>query len=417
MQCTSKPQAISLQLKAFRRRCLLFMIPLLLCAAPAIGILLAAKESFVSVDQIVEDCDHQQLLVGFAYNEHNYGYLKYRRLTALPRQSVVALGSSRVLGFREEMFTDSFYNAGYTIVSPFDFRAFLQLIPDAQLPEVVILGLDQFMFNAENNQQRRPKNTTAWTERPGDDLYSALKLIPDVYKDLVRGRIPIGVVLSQATGRGEHRDVVRVGLNGIINARGFRNDGSFVYGSQVKLLMESSPEARDYHFAHTLARVRRGGRLFNRGADVDQSAVDEIVQLLEFCTDRNVHVVAFLPPYSDAVWRAMQNSGEYQYTQKIESCLRDEFDHYGFELYAFHCMSDCDASDDEAIDGFHAGETAYLKMLIHMLREGSALNRFASLSQLRQDAQQVVDRYTPYPEPSDQTSRLAATESAENIVR
>lgn len=416
MQSTEESQAMEHQLRVFRRRSFLFIAPLLLIAVPPLGILIASRESFVSQEEIVERSDHEQFLVGFAYNEQNYGYLKYRRMSTLPRQSVVALGSSRVLGFREEMFTGSFYNAGYTIVSPWDFRSFLELIPDAQLPEVVILGLDHFMFNVANNKQRQPKDTAAWTATPRDDLQSALRLIPEIYKDFVRGRIPIGAVLKHATHPESNGDAVPVGLNGIINARGFRNDGSFVYGSQVKLLLESSPEARGYHFAHTLARVRRGGRLFNRGDEVDPSAVEEIGRLLDYCRERSVHVVAFLPPYSDAVWRAMQDSGEYQYTQKIESRLRDNFDRHGFELYAFHCMSDCDASDFEAIDGFHAGENVYLKILIHMLQNGSALNQFADLNQLQHDRQHVVNRYTPYPEPPALMRRVAAA-GPENLIR
>jgi len=285
MPTIEESQTIEDQLRAFRRRCFLFAVPLLLCAAPAIGILLASNESFVDVDSIIERSDDEQFLVGFAYNEHNYGYLKYRRLTTLPRQSVVALGSSRVLGFREEMFTGSFYNAGYTIVSPWDFRSFLQLVPDSQLPDIVILGLDQFMFNAANNRQRQPKETTSWTAKPRDDLHAALQLIPDVYKDLVRGRIAIGAVLANATGAASENETRTVGLNGLIN--------------------------------------------------------------------------------------------------------------------------DCGSSDEEAIDGFHAGEVTYLKMVIQMLQRGSALNQFADIARLQNDVLRVVDRYTPYPEPHGAARKLA----------
>ena len=407
MPSTEESQTIEDQLRAFRRRCLLFAFPLLLFAVPAIGILLASSESFVDVDSIVERSDAEQFLVGFAYNEHNYGYLKYRRLTTLPKQSVVALGSSRVLGFREEMFTGSFYNAGYTIVSPWDFRSFPELVPDSQLPEVVILGLDQFMFNAANNRQRQPKESTAWTSKPRDDLHSALQLIPDVYKDLVRGRIAIGAVLTNATGSASENETRTVGLNGLNNDRGFRNDGLFVYGSQAKLLLDDDSNARDYEFAHTLARVNRKSRLFNPGGAVDESAVDEIGRVLDYCRERAVQVVAFLPPYADAVWQAMQDSGDFEYTLKIESALRERFGRYGFELHAFHCMSDCGSSDQEAIDGFHAGEVTYLKMVIQMLQRGSALNQYADLNQLQNDVLQVVDRYTPYPEPHGAVRRLA----------
>jgi len=410
MQC-SPSHPVEDELRALRRRCVLFIAPLLVFAAPALAILVASDESFVNVDQIASSTSDQPFLVGFAYNEQHYGYLKHQRLTALPRQSVVALGSSRVLGFREEMFNSSFFNAGYTIVSPWDFRTFLDEIPDDKLPRVLILGLDQFMFNSIGNRHRPPKDSGAWTARPRDDLHTAIRLVPDVYKDLVRGRISVGSVVAHAAGTGNSDAATPVGLNALINQKGMRNDGSFLYSSQVKQLLNSDPAARDYQFAQTLARVKRQGRRFEAGSDVDQKAVDEINRLLDFCEAKSISVVAFLPPFADAVWQSMQDSGNFEYMEKIESALRCHFEEYDFELYAFHSMSDCDSGDQEAIDGFHAGESVYLRMIIQMLKSGSVLNEYADLHQLERDDKLAVNRYISYPEPRHTSTRMAETPS------
>jgi hypothetical protein len=45
----------------------------------------------------------------------------------------------------------------------------------------------------------------------------------------------------------------------------------------------------------------------------------------------------------------------------------------GHELHDFSSMSACGSSDAEAIDGFHAGETATVRMLLRMLRANSRL--------------------------------------------
>jgi hypothetical protein len=354
MQSTRETQATGAELRSFRRQCLMFIVPLLILTAPALAILIASGESFVDVDQITNTSPKEPILVGFAYNEQHYGYLKHLRLASLPRQSVVALGSSRVLGFREEMFDSSFFNAGYTIVSPWDFRTFLSEIPNHKLPRVLILGLDQFMFSRLGNTRRTPKASTAWTAPPQDDLNTAMRRIPDVYKDLVRGRISVSAVIANATGADTTNEATPVGLNALINRKGMRNDGSFLYSSQVQQLMNSDPAANDYQFAKTLARVKYHGRRFEAGSEVDPEAVTEIGRLLEYCKANAVSVVAFLPPYTDAVWQAMQDSGNYAYMPKIQSELQTHFDQYGFELYAFHRMSDCNSSDQEAIDGFHA---------------------------------------------------------------
>lgn len=412
MQPVSESQPFEIDLRSFRRRCLTFLAPLIVVAAPALAILIASQECYIDVDRISQTSADNPVLVGFAYNQQQYTYLKYQRLSSMPRQSIVALGSSRVLGFREEMFDTEFFNAGYTIVSPWDFRTFLNELPSEKLPKVLILGLDQWMFSKLGNTKRQPKAATTWTRRPKDDLSVALRLVPDVYKDLVRGRISVKPVIAKALGLNADASTTRIGLSALINRKGMRHDGSFLYSTQVQKLLTSDPTANDYQFAGTLARVQRLGRRFEPGSEVDEEAVAEVGRLLDFCRANRVSVVGFLPPFADAVWQAMQDSGEYAYMTKIESELQAHFDKHGFELYAFHRMSDCNASDQEAIDGFHAGENAHTKMLIAMLKSGSILNKYTALDRLQHDVQIAVNRYMSYPEPRSGRWQLADADEA-----
>lgn len=402
-------------LRRFRGRCLLFAMPLFVLFLPATTILVGSGECLVDIDRIVDRSQQEQLLVGFAYKEGNYGYLKYRRLMSLPPQSVVALGSSRVLGFRENMFTGSFYNAGFTIVSPWDFRTFLAQLPDSKLPEVLITGFDQFMFNSENNASRPPRPATTWTTAKHEDLQSTLKLVPDVYKDLARGKVDVGQLWASWSATSTPNQIRPIGLNGVLNQQGFRNDGSMRYGRQVELLLNNNPQARDFQFADTLNRIKRGRNRFNWGSEPDSAAIAEIDRFLKECSRRRVHVVAFLPPYADAVWAEMASSGNFKYLQKLESALHKSFQRYGFELYSFHSMSACQATDMEAIDGFHAGENVYLKMLAQMLEQGSVLNQYASAHQLKADQNNTVDRFTAYAESGRSASEVAKEERSADV--
>jgi|GEM_PF-374168 len=407
MQSDPESQALEIALRSFRRRCLTFLAPLFVVAAPALAILISSQECYIDVDRIFRTTADNPVLVGFAYNQQQYTYLKYQRLSSMPRQSIVALGSSRVLGFREEMFDAEFFNAGYTIVSPWDFRTFLNELPREKLPKVLILGLDQWMFSKLGNTKRQRRAATTWTRRPKDDLSVALRLVPDVYKDLVRGRISVTAVMANALGLNADAGTTRIGLSALINRKGMRQDGSFLYSTQVQKLLTSDPTANDYQFAGTLARVQRLGRRFEPGSEVDEEAVAEVDRLLDFCRANSVSVVGFLPPFADAVWQAMQDSGEHVYMTRIQSELQAHFDKHGFELYAFHRMSDCNANDQEAIDGFHAGENAHTKMLIAMLKSGSLLNKYTALDRLQHDVQVAVNRYISYPEQGPHNRRLA----------
>lgn len=388
----------------FARRCLLFGMPILLFNALPMLILLGSGECFFHVDRVLQVSTTQPTLVGFAYNEQNYPHWKYQSLMQRPRQSVVALGSSRVLTIREQSFQQPFFNAGYTIQSAADFQTFLQLIPKAKLPEVLLIGLDQWMFNSEWQTQIVPAAPLHWTQPPADGVRAALKLTPKIYTDLFRGRISLAPLFggsagqdSAGTNSGSGSDqILRVGLNGVMNQKGFRNDGSFSYGRQVDQLLAGDPAVRDHQFGDTLSRVSSGGNRFNYGASVDSTAVAQIKELLKYCESHGVHVIAVIPPFADCVLAAMQKSERHQYLDRIGEELRPLFSEFGFELFEFPSMSACGSSDAEAIDGFHGGEVASLRMLLRMIKQGSTLNDYTDLQQLQDDLAAVVNRYVVY---------------------
>lgn len=113
-------------------------------------ILWSSKENFHEIDKILNSKENYP--IGCAHNEVNYHYLKWANLNLNQRRNVWALGSLRVLLFRENMFDVSFYNAGYTVESLNDFLPFLESIPDSKYPEYIIIGLDQWMFNSKYDE-------------------------------------------------------------------------------------------------------------------------------------------------------------------------------------------------------------------------------------------------------------------------
>lgn len=365
-------------LRLFLRRALLFLIPLVVACAPAVIILGWSGENFREIDDTLARLDSTQMLVGYSYNEHNYGYMKLSRLTALPRQSVVALGSSRVLAFQREMFDGSFYNAGYTIAPLAEFRKFLKLVPAEKHPEVLLIGLDQWMFNTE---WIKGTNTveSRWTDDSSASLQKGFKTIPKFYKDLFRGRLQFSQLESH---------VPRVGLNAVSNQMGFRNDGSFSYDGKIEKLLKTDPLNEKFQ----LAKNRR----LVGGDHVDADAVDELRQLLSFCGKKDIYVVAFLPPFMDRTYDEMMQSGEHSYLVRIVDEVRPLFQKHGFELHEFQSMSVCGSNDAEAIDQLHGSHVTYQRMLLSMLENGSRLSDFTNRQQLSADLKSRQDRYRVY---------------------
>ena len=73
----------------------------------------------------------------------------------LRKGSVLVLGSSRVMKFREYAFNTAFVNAGGVANSLGKARAMLELLIGTHRPKVVLLGLDYWWFDARQSEASR----------------------------------------------------------------------------------------------------------------------------------------------------------------------------------------------------------------------------------------------------------------------
>ncbi len=382
-----------LQHQQFLRKLVLFSLPIVAVTLPALLVLSVTGEELCDIDQVVSQLPDQKYLIGFAYNEQNYPYLKLATLTSSRDAEVLSLGSSRVLSFRLEMFSRPFYNAGYTIQTAGDFTRFLKLLPEDKHPPVLVVGLDQWMFNTQWCAQATKTSDSKWTENPSVSFRSAVRRIPKVYSDSVRGRIPLGSVLNQTSD-----DAICFGLNAVVNEKGFRNDGSFNYGKQIQQLLEQDSRVSDFAFSETLSRVAAGRDRFQFGATPDVAALEDVRQLLAFCSEHEIHVVAFLPPFADRVYTAMEQSGQHAYLSQLAPELAELFKAGDAEFYDFSSMKSFGSTDKEAIDGFHAGEVAYLKILQAMVNRGSRLSQYCDPGKIERDLLAAINSYEVYRE-------------------
>ena len=368
----------------FIYRTLLFALPLLVLMVPPILSLYTSGENYKNLDEVIES--PSKYLIGYAYNERNYKYLKWRRVDGGVKTEVIVLGSSRVLQFRDQMFQTSFYNAGYTISRIGDFIPFLESISADKYPRYLIIGLDQWMFNENWDDFSKVKKSSYWAD---SFKYRAdFSTIMDAWKDLLTGKIKL---LYKNGGA-----INYIGLNAFINNTGFRSDGSMHQGSQIEKLLKNDRTANDYRYSDTFSRIENGNKRFQYGDTVNAKALAELDRLLSFCKSNGIFVVGMLPPFALQVNEKMDQTGKYGYMQEIYPESKEIFDQYGFELYDFTRSGDFGADDSEALDGFHLGEVAYAKLLIKMLESGSILNAVANIEELESAGRVKVNRYTLY---------------------
>ncbi|KYG77057.1 hypothetical protein EV198_1283 [Roseivirga ehrenbergii] len=372
-------------MKKLLKRFGLFLVPIVLALVPANIFLFRVGESYLNVNKLV--FSEENYLAGFLYNESDISYIKWARVTEKPNNSVLSLGSSRVLGFREEMFDSSFYNAGYTVSKIAQFKPFLESLPACKLPKYLLLGLDQWMFN-ENWDNESGEHQES-VRIPIHHFWPDISTFPELYLDFLSGKYSWRMMGT--TGGGN-----RVGLNAIVNETGFRKDGSIYYGSVINKLLNNDISFERDLFDETYARIEHGNSRFQYAKDVNKGALSQLQSLVDYCKENNIHVIGFLPPFADKVYDRMLEIGNYDYLGGLPSQLKSVFVDSGFEFYNFPNVSSCNSSDAEVIDGFHGGELTYGKILIKMLELGSELNNITNLERLKKDVDNPVNRYLLY---------------------
>ncbi|TDP61021.1 hypothetical protein [Flavobacterium dankookense] len=374
-------------MKKFLFQLLVFSSPLLVYLVYPSYVLWKSEENFHQIDATISS--KEKYLFGYNYNENNYGYIKWRYLNDNEKKTVWALGSSRVLQFRENMFDKSFYNAGYTLGKINDFRPFLNSIPKSKYPDYMIINLDQWMFNEAFDDLRTKASSTVWEK----SFTFFPKIVPTyntIYSEAFNNSKNSENTIETAS---PYR---KIGMNAKRNNTGFRNDGSMFYGKQIKNLIDKNPEAEDFNYAETFIRIRKGSSRFEYGDSINERAFVELNELLKFCQENKIKVIAFLPPFADKVYDRMETSTNYGYLKNMHKKIKPFFDNYNFEVYDFSKMSLCNSNDNETIDGFHGSETTYQRMLISMLNSGSVLNKVTSLERLKTDLANRKNNYVVY---------------------
>ncbi|PSK94458.1 hypothetical protein [Taibaiella chishuiensis] len=364
---------------------LVFVLPVLVVLLIPTIILRATGENFKPIDQL--SLSGAKYIIGYSNNENNYSYLKWHVAADGPKNTVMALGSSRVMEFRAKMFDVPFYNLGWAATSLTHFQPFLESLPEEKYPQYLIIGLDQWYFNKNTDSLRDIPSKEKW--KNSFTYFSQASIYRGIYSNLLHRKLKLSM-LKQRDG------VQRIGLNAVMNNVGFLNDGSMYYGDELTKLLNGDPASFDYKFHLTYDRINSGNRKFEYGSTLNPEAFVILERLLSYCKAHNIKVIAFLAPFSDEIYHYMEQSGNYSYIPKIYPAIKPVFERYNSELYDFTTVSSVNSNDQEVVDGLHGGELTYLKLVIKMLEKGSELNKVTNLDRLRQDATKPINRYTVY---------------------
>ncbi|OUW80503.1 MAG: hypothetical protein CBD77_00235 [bacterium TMED217] len=288
------------------------------------------------------------------------------------------------------MFSSSFYNLGLMISHISDIKIFLKTIPKDKLPKVIILGLDQWMFNEDWASNKSFKNHNYWE--------NSFRFFPNksdvhfVYSKIFKEELQYFETLKKAISSKN-----KFGLSALVKNSGIRFDGSKNYGEKIQLLVNKKKVNYSLEFANIIDRINNSNRRFQYGETPRQESFLELSEVLDIIKNNNIKLISLFTPFSKKVYDKMNESDiRYDYIKKSAERLNILFAAYGFEFWDYSNPSIINSSNIEFIDGFHGGELTYAKILLNMSENNSLANKYISYGSLKNDIKNTKNKLIIY---------------------
>jgi len=302
----------------------------------------------LTVDEVIE---RQQLsrtpcLFGSALRQDNFAYKTalYDRI----QPDIVAIGSSRVMQFRSDMFAGSFVNLGGAFGSLAEGEALVKRMLSRHRPKLVLFGIDFWWFNV-NYQSAKG---AAQARVPAS--VSPVKQMLATVSWLANGKISLSEVIDGLGGKQQTN--CHLGVQAKKTLQGFGPDGSYYY---VGLITGQHP-SDDVQFVNTISRIRSGNRRFDYGFSVDPAHLQRFRDILSLLKAEQIPTVLFLPPLAPRANEEIHlHREEYAYIPQLRVSLIEA----GLAGHDFTDATLLGATACEFVYGVHAGDVSYARIL------------------------------------------------------
>ncbi|WP_424686306.1 MAG: hypothetical protein ACNI3H_15130 [Halarcobacter ebronensis] len=316
-------------------------------------------------------------IYGTALNQNTFGY-KLELIKQL-QPEIVAMGSSRVMQFREESFNTSFVNAGGAMNYLSEGILFLNEMLKFHKPKHIILGLDFWWFTNNRNEP----SFYPYHNNTGDILTQRKILEP--YYWLLINKIDItsfkylfnnSLIVNPLTNHDS------LGIQAINTSNGFRRDGSYFYGKYIFGLEVS----KDEKFKNTLQRIEQGVNRFEYGNELSFDKFNKLKRIINILTKNNIEITIVIPPLSLTSYDKLQKyKDKYNYIKKLFIQLTKN----NITYYNFHNPKILNTNDCEFVDGFHGGDVVYQKILYFVSQNEKYLTKYLNTNLIEKN----IDNY------------------------
>jgi hypothetical protein len=310
-------------------------------------------------------------IYGTALNQNTFGY-KLELIKQI-RPEIIALGSSRVMQFREESFNNTFINAGGAMGNLSEGILFLNQMLKYHKPKHIILGLDFWWFTDNRKEPKfylHHKNT--------GDILTQKKILQPYYW-LFNGKIKLEsfkYIVSNDLIPNPLTKHDSLGIQAINTSNGFRKDGSYSYGKYIFGFKKS----KDEKFKNTFSRIEQGINRFEYGEYLSSKKFNKLKEILNILKENNINVTIVIPPLSPSAYNKLQEHKEdYKYINNLFTKLNK------IDYFNFHNIASINATDCEFIDGFHGGDIVYQRILKVISEKNNYLRKAINIIQIKKN--------------------------------
>jgi len=278
--------------------------------------------------------------------------------------SILVVGSSRVLELRAEMFggTGSFYNAGSMVGSVHDLVDFIDTLPVGREPEVVILGIDAWWFDASRFNKRGLREALSKGEEFYNwkaYVYSGRRIISQILKNPA-------YISDSMIGIDPFDGRRAIGLDALEHGNGFRNDGSRQYAGYLTAMRQDMRYV-DREDPPIIERLEEGLDPFSYASEFDDEGLKILAEFLSKSKERGITVIGFAPAFSSEVYEEMMDSYYTEFFSAFQERVPGVFGEYGFAYFDFSDVRSLGLEDVYMFDGFHLTETGTAAMFAQMI--------------------------------------------------
>jgi hypothetical protein len=273
------------------------------------------------------------------------------------RPEIIALGSSRTIQFRREMFgnqANGFYNCGSALQGLDDLESFLAALQPEEMPKVILLGVDAWWFNTKWKKQ-----TTIH-----DPVWDWMVHASTLQRFLLKPQL-MRPELNVKPADAEHR----IGLMARFSGAGFRQDGS------MQLALPVPGDAREWRYVDhedpkVLDRIEHGLVNFAYPDEFSRKDLARLRSILKTLQARGALVIGFAPPLASDARAAISAHPRHRpfwdtYSEEVPRIFAE----YDFPYFDGSNLEKIGLDDRYLVDGYHAAETYHLHLLLAMLRD------------------------------------------------